>query len=110
LLNPEERVSLELAERGFELATFVPVQHAFAPIGLTDKLNSAAAVVRVTWPSARRCELELRDGGAFLAYSEQKPATVTVAGQLAAFSHETDSGALRVQSEAKGRHALVVTW
>jgi raffinose synthase len=110
LLSAEERVPLELPERGFELFTFVPVEQGFAPIGLTDKLNGRAAVARMTWLRVGECELELRDGGAFLAYSERKPTRVSVAGQSAAFSHETDSGALRVASEAKGRHVLVVTW
>jgi raffinose synthase len=109
-LEREERVALELAERGFELATFVPVERGFAPVGLTSKLNSAGAIARVTWTGAEACELELRDGGAFLAYCEQRPAAVTVAGQPAVFSHETESRALRVASEAKGRHVLTITW
>jgi raffinose synthase len=110
VLNREERVSLELPERGFELLTFVPIEQGFAAIGLADKLNSAGGVARSSWSGTQSCELELRDGGAFLAYSERAPTAVTVAGQPAAFSHETESCALRVVSEAKGRHVLVLTW
>jgi raffinose synthase len=110
LLDQAARVELELPERGFELASFVPVKHGFAAIGLADKLNSAAAIAAMTWSSANQCRLELRDGGDFLAYCERKPAAVTVAGQPVVFGHEPESCTLRVASGASGRHALVVTW
>jgi raffinose synthase len=110
LLNGDDQVSLELPERGFELCTFVPLEQGFAPIGLSDKLNSAAAISHVFWPSATRCELALRDGGAFLAYCERPPTAVSVAGEPTPFSYEATSRSLRVASAASGRHALVVDW
>lgn len=110
LLNSDERLALELAERGFEVCTFVPVEHGFAPIGASDKLNSAAAVSDVTWPNPNLCELRLRDGGAFLAYCERQPTAVTVAGEPASFSYDAATRALRVTSTVLGRHDIVFSW
>ncbi len=44
LLNLDQEQSLSLGPREFELITIVPVENDFAPIGLTDKFNSAGAL------------------------------------------------------------------
>jgi hypothetical protein len=109
-LEPDSRVSLSLGERGYELFTLVPVENGFAPIGLVDKLNSAASLSGVSFPNAQRCELELRDGGDFLAHCEQQPARVSVAGRPAVFSYERESRSLRFSSAASGRHTISIDW
>jgi raffinose synthase len=109
-LGREQRVTLELPERGFELFTFVAIDQGFAALGMADKLNSAAALVRVAWPNPTACELDLRDGGELLAYCERPPSSVTVAGKPAVFSYETETSTLRVASAASGRHVVLVSW
>jgi raffinose synthase len=109
-LERDSEVALSLGQGGFELFTFAPVENGFAPIGLADKLNSAAALSSVSWSSAGSCELTLRDGGEFLAYCERKPTAVSVAGRPAVFEYERESRSLRVASEASGEHALRVSW
>jgi raffinose synthase len=109
-LERESCVSLSLGERGYELFTLVPIENGFAPIGLIDKLNSAAAISRVSFPTAQSCELELRDGGEFLAYCEQPPTRVSVAGRPAVFRYEQELRSLRFSSASSGPHAVSINW
>lgn len=109
-LGRDERVSLELGERGFELVTLVPVERGFAAIGLANKLNSAGALARLAWTEAGACELELRDGGEFIAYCERKPESVQRAGRPVAFVHDADARTLRVACPSSGRQSLLLTW
>ncbi|HEY3816228.1 MAG TPA: Sip1-related alpha-galactosidase [Polyangiaceae bacterium] len=102
------RMAVALPERGFEIFTMVPVERGFAPIGLADKFNSAGAIARRGWVDDRRCELELRDGGDFLAWSRQAPAGVQIDGRPADFHYDPASKALRVAIAAPGRHTLRV--
>jgi hypothetical protein len=99
-----------LGERGFELFTMVPIERGFAPIGLAEKFNSAGAIARVSWTDERQCELTLRDGGAFLAYSARKPAGVAVDGKPAEYTHDHPSGLLRARVAEGGRRILRVRW
>lgn len=106
----DAQVPVTLGERAFEIFSMVPVERGFAPIGLTDKLNSGGAIVRSAWLDDRRCELEIRDGGDFLAWSEAAPAGVDVDGRPAEFRHDPANGALRVSLEPSGRRTLRVRW
>ena len=64
----------------------VPVERQFAPIGLTDKLNSGGALASFTWVDDQQCELAIRDGGDFLAYSRVAPTRVEVDGEPGSLS------------------------
>jgi raffinose synthase len=105
----EARMAVTLGERGFEIFTMVPVERQFAPIGLTDKLNSGGALAGFTWANDRECDLTIRDGGNFLAYSRVAPARVDVDGEPAPFRHDAADSSLRVELQP-GRHAMRVRW
>jgi raffinose synthase len=104
------RLPVALKERGFELFTIVPIEREFAAIGLVDKLNSAGAVDAVTWLDERRCEVIVRDGGAFLAWSKDAPASVEVDGGPVVFGYDAQVGALRVSLAEMGRRTLRIRW
>ncbi len=106
----DARLPVSLAERGFEVFTWVPVERGFAPIGLADKVNSAGAVVRHAWTGDRACEIALRDGGEFVAWCEAAPVRVEVDGRPAEFRHDASARALRVAIERGGRRVVRIAW
>lgn len=109
LVQPDRR-PIALGPRGFELFTLVPVHHGFAAIGLADKLNAAAAVVHTTWSDARTCDLTLRDGGEFVAWSQVQPAAVDVDGRSTSFAYDAPAGRLTVLLHGQGRQSLRLRW
>ncbi len=110
VLGGAARRPITLGERGFELFTMAPIEHGFAPIGLSDKLNSAGAIASVRWTDARRCEIALRDGGAFVGWSASAPAEVEVDGAVAAHMYDGPSGRLSVALAEGARHVIRVRW
>ena len=110
VLSQGARLPVTLGEREFELFTLAPIERGFAAIGLTDKMNSAGAVSRVEWLGERECELELRDGGAFLAWSERAPARVEVNGRPTDWDYDKGGGALRVSLHERRRHTVRIAW
>jgi hypothetical protein len=95
-----ERWEVVLGRGEFELFTFVPVRNGFAAIGLTEKMNSRAAVISEAH-SASQIEIELRDGGEFLALSDRPPRSVTSEGRAVGFTYAPDSRAVRVTLESR---------
>jgi hypothetical protein len=90
----------------WEIATIVPIERGIAPIGLGDKLNAGGAVVSKAW-QGESYRIELRDGGDFLAYVEDRPQRVQVDGQDTEFSYA--EGRLGV-AIAKGGACSVEIW
>jgi raffinose synthase len=110
LVEHDARLPVTLEQRGFELFTIVPAVDGFAPIGLTDKLNSGGAVAGMSWLGAGACEMVLRDGGEFLAWSEGRPIGADVDGRAVDFDYDPGSGSLRVALKAMRRQTLRVCW
>lgn len=102
------RLSLILNELSFEVITLVPVAKGFAAIGLADKYNASGAIAGLRW-DGEVVEVDLRDGGAFLAWSERRPARVSVGGKAVAFTWDKATGALGATLPA-GRNAVRVAW
>ena len=110
VLEANQEQTLSLGAEQFELITIVALENGFAPIGLADKFNSAGAVSGVKWPSPQRCELTLKDSGAFLAYAEQRPTSVLVNGAAAKFEFDEATHALRVTLAQTGQNQLCIGW
>jgi raffinose synthase len=106
----EGRLPITLGEREFELFTIVPIERGFAAIGLADKLNSAGALARIEWLDERCCELLLRDGGDFLAWSEVAPTRVELDGLRTDFDYDPRVGTIRVSVRERARHTLRIRW
>lgn len=106
----EETLDVTLEELAFELFTIVPVDRGVAPVGLADKYNSGGAVVRQGWNLPGDYEVELRDGGAFLAWCAREPREVRVDGASHPFVYAAATGALAVEIAAPGAHAVVLAF
>jgi raffinose synthase len=104
----EEAVTVTLPEGGFELFTIVPIDNGMAPIGLTDKFNSAGAIAAKGFDAAGRYTITVRDGGPFLACCAQQPTTVLVDGQSVPYDYNTGTGALTVMLTLGTPHTVVL--
>lgn len=102
IVNREDSVSVKLGARKYEVATIAPIKFAlFAPIGLINMFNSAAAILSVDKAAESGVvSVKLRDGGVFGAWSKNPPTRVRVNGAKADFSW--DGGLLEVPVAAKG--------
>ncbi len=110
VLGATQERSLALGPKEFELVTIVPLENGFAPIGLTDKFNSAGAVSSTKWRSPRVCELSLKDSGQFLAFAKTRPASVRVDGNSSQFDHNTTTGTLGLTITGPAAHRVTVNW
>jgi len=97
LLDRDESLDLGLDEGEWELISFVPVEKRFAALGLADKYNSSAAILMTEWTSENRCSVTLRDGGAFMAWSERKPKRVLLEEREVSQIRYLDTGKLLVE-------------
>ncbi|TSA32029.1 MAG: hypothetical protein D4R65_10165 [Verrucomicrobiaceae bacterium] len=102
------RLPLALRELEFELFTLAPVSDGFAAIGLADKFNSGGCVTAIRRTHPGRIEIDLRDGGEFLAWSKILPRTVSMNGQELAFQFDPKSHSLRVDIPRGHPGTLVV--
>lgn len=84
------QVAVSLPELQFELCTIVPIDGGIAPIGLTDKFNSAGAVTAKGFDAHGDYLFSLHDGGTCLIWSERQPAAMLVDGVEQAFSYAAE--------------------
>ncbi len=101
------RISTWLAESAFEIATIMPIEHGFAPIGLVDKYNSGAAILRLDL-SERQATVELRDAGEFVAYCAHEPLQITVGDRLSTFSYDRKQALIRMAVDTPGRNVISI--
>ena len=101
-----DSLPIDLPRFGAQLWTLHRPRGGFAAFGRSDKLNGAAAI-RSTRLRGRRVEVSLHEMGPFAAWSERKPASVTLAGRKLPFAWS--AGLLRVAApETRKRGTLRV--
>ncbi len=105
-----QREALELAEGGWEIVTYSPVEHGVAVLGLADKFNSSAAVQTRTWEGDKHLSVTLRDGGRLLCWATTAPASVQCDGAKVDFHHDPASGRLEVNILAKAGIRVNLQW
>jgi raffinose synthase len=98
-----------LAEGEWELLSLAPLEQGFAVLGLADKFNSTGAIMARVWHEGQ-CQISLRDGGAFLAWAEHTPCTMSCDGAALDFVHDPATGRLRASVPTGGQRTLVVAW
>lgn len=107
IVAADEDLQLTLDTAEYELVSYTPIQRGFAPIGLMDKFNHAAAIV--DWVDhEHKQEVRMKDGGTILMYSEAIPLAVTVNGCETAFSYEGEVGLLQISAPTGGQIVIEV--
>ena len=105
-----DREPVQLAEGAWDIVSFAPVDRGVAVLGLADKLNSTGAVMDKKWDRDGSLKVKLRDGGAFVAWTEKPPREVTANGRRAEFRHDAATGRLSAELPAGGQTALLLRW
>jgi raffinose synthase len=95
-LGRKERWELTLEPLTYEVFTIVPIVAGFAPIGLADLFNSAGAVLDSGLDARGAIEVILLSGGRFLAWCEERPQAVDVAGAALDFTYDAEASRLEV--------------
>jgi raffinose synthase len=106
----DDRQPVQLAEGGWDIVSFAPVERGVAILGLADKFNSTGAVTDKKWNSDGSLKVSLRDGGNFVAWTEKPPASVTVNGKSVAFQHDHATGRLLAAVPVGGKATMLLRW
>ena len=106
----DERAPMALPEGGWEIVSYAPVDRGVAVLGLADKFNSTGAIAAKRWNADGTYTVSLRDGGAFLAWTERPPRAVEANGVAVAFKHDATQGRLSATLPATGPVTLVLRW
>lgn len=99
----DARVALSLATLEAEVVTIAAIERGVAALGLADKLNGGAAITRQSFVGGAY-ELELREGGELVLFSDVRPREVLVGGRAVPFSHAGEKLGVKVEA----REACVV--
>jgi len=110
LCGPGDRTPVALAEGGWEIISYAPVDRGFAALGLADKLNSTGAITGRKWTAADACEVSLRDGGDFVGWAAVRPSKVESGGRPVAFEHDAETGRLSAALPADGHRTVLISW
>jgi len=105
--QPAETVTLAPAE--WDMVSFAPIEQGLAVIGLTDKFNSTGAIVSSRWTGSI-CEVRMRDGGPWLAWSQHPPVSMHADEEPLSFEHDATTGRLACVLPAGGQKTLRLTW
>jgi raffinose synthase len=95
-VSRDQKLPITLPELTWELFTVMPIEDGFAPIGLTNMLNSGGAVTSVRKLAHGGYEVALRGGGTFVAYSQKKPTKVEADGRPVEFEYDAAAKSLTV--------------
>ena len=72
---------VKLNRMGYRLYYVVPVKNGFAALGLTDKYNAPATILKEAWDK-NKVAITLYEGGTFKAYSSKRPSKIMLNGKV----------------------------
>jgi raffinose synthase len=72
---------VKLNRMGYRLYYVVPIKNGFAALGLTDKYNAPATILKEVWDK-NKVTITLYEGGTFKAYSGRRPSKVLLNGKV----------------------------
>ncbi|MEJ7589189.1 MAG: Sip1-related alpha-galactosidase [Ferruginibacter sp.] len=71
---------VKLNRMGYQLYYVVAIKNGFAPLGLTEKYNAPATILKEVW-NKNKITISLGEGGLFKAYSTEQPTKILVNGR-----------------------------
>jgi raffinose synthase len=105
-----DRHPLSLAEGGWEIVSYAPIDRGVAVLGLADKLNSSGAIAVKAWSGATTLRVGLRDGGNLVAWAEKPPLAIEAGGREIAFEFDPGSGRLAASVPGTGPQSVALRW
>lgn len=101
-------INIRLDSDGYDIITVSPIENGIAPLGLTDKYNSSAAVKVSEW-KGKKYHAEIIDGGTISFYCEYAPKSVLCCGENADYSYDKNNCLLSVLSNKIGKNIIEIT-
>jgi raffinose synthase len=101
---------MQLAEGGWEIVSYAPVDHGVAALGLADKFNSTGAIMAKGWHVDGAYAITLRDGGEVVVWTEKPPQTVVADDSAVTFTHDAATGRLSFTLPATGPKTVLLRW
>jgi hypothetical protein len=99
--NRNKKFDLTLGRMGYQLYYVVPVKNGFAALGLTEKYNAPATILKEVW-SKKSVAITLYEGGVFKAYSTRKPTRILVNGKvLSNYSYTNNQLVMNIANQQK---------
>lgn len=108
VLRRRDHWPVRLPEQSWELFTIVPVANGVAVVGLTNKYNSGGTVTAWQWRDDQVFEVNVRDGGELLIYSERSPSEVQVDGMRCRHRYDTQTRGLWISLAKSGSQTVLV--
>jgi len=101
-------INITLDDGDYDVITISPIENGIAPLGLTDKYNSSAAVISSKWENGSYLA-EILDGGTISFYCQSKPVSILCCNEAADYSYDNTSGLLSINSGKMGVNNIVIT-
>jgi len=73
-------IPVKLGRMAYRLYYIIPIEDGFAPLGLIQKYNAPATILKIEKEN-RQINISLHEGGAFEAYCAEKPILIAVNGK-----------------------------
>jgi raffinose synthase len=105
-----DREPMHLAEGGWEIVSFAPVDHGVAVLGLADKFNSTGAIMAKGWHVDGAYAITLRDGGEVVVWTDKPPRTVMEDDRAVDYHHDAATGRLSFTLPATGPKSVLLRW
>lgn len=107
-LKRNDSFDVNLSRLGYRLYYVVPVKKDFASLGLDNKYNGPATVVREVW-RARKVIVTLHEGGRYNAYCAKRPSRITINGK-ATSDYSFAGDLLTVDIPALSKPVVSIKW
>lgn len=106
-VRKNDRRPVELGRMDYKLYYVLPYD-GFAVVGLADKYNAPATVLRVV-RKPRQAIVSLPEGGRFVCVSDHKPVKMTVNGDACTFTY-SDKGVITAEIKGLPACEVIINW
>jgi len=76
-----QQYKVSLPRLGYKLYYIVPIKNGFAALGLTQKYNAPATIIK-QYNTVKKAQVTLYEGGLFKAYCAKKPGSILINGRV----------------------------
>jgi raffinose synthase len=99
---------VKLNRMGYQLYYIVPVKNGFAALGLTEKYNAPATILKEEW-NKNNVAITLYEGGSFKAYSAKRPNKIFINGKSITDYNFKDQ-TLLINVSAQKKPVITIYW
>jgi raffinose synthase len=111
VVKKHQQFNVSLARLGYKLFYIIPIKNGFAPLGLTEKYDAPATIIK-QHNSIKQATVTLYEGGLFKAYCVKKPKSVSLNGHPFTNNYQFKKNILSmvIPSQDKTHPLVTFTW